>query len=146
MSNNIPLPRYSPIGLARTTGQNEAHRQTIACLFTGTSHILLVLMDHVMATCAKSYEICFIVCATQCMSFYMVNFQMTGIGLVPFSFIPTAFRTRVLIAPQNVAPDFIWNDSVMCWALPIGLKNVNAYVKFRLPGGLSYDWPSLFRS
>ena len=74
-----------------------------------------------------------------------MQFQMTGIGSVPFVVRPFADRTPIFITPKNLSFDRIWDSAVMLRALPIRLQKVDPHFKTRAAGVPSDDGPAVIR-
>lgn len=60
---------------------------------------------------------------------YVMNLKMTSIRRIPFVMRPTALRAFIPVPAHHCAAHIVWNGSVMLRVLPIGLKDIHAYVK-----------------
>ena len=49
----------------------------------------------------------------------MVKLKMAWVGWIPFGVRPTALSTTVLIAPQDIASDVVWDMAVVLGTLAI---------------------------
>ena len=83
-------------------------------LKTALSSVSLIVTD-----CTESLQVFFRVLASFNMGLDVVKLKMAWVGWIPFGVRPTALSTTVLIAPQDIASDVVWDMAVVLGTLAI---------------------------
>ena len=103
-------------------------------------------MNFVMANSADRDQIAFSVFPSSRVRLFVMQFQVSRVGPVPFIVGPIAISASIPVATKNFPFDCIRDAPVMFGTLPVRLKQINSNLEVRAARILRYDRPSVFGS